>query len=117
MALRIVRQLFRLWLVLSLLWVGAIGTVTWQSQPVEWPGTEVVPHRAKIEPKRETEVIPDWSNVVPLPKLGELSDPEVGFKPPDKDTKKWEATLLSTSNNALPSSLASSWRSFHLYWF
>jgi len=92
MALRIVRQLFRLWLVLSLLWVGAIGTVTWQSQPVEWPGTEVVPHRAKIEPKRETEVIPDWSNVVPLPKLGELSDPEVGFKPPDKDTKKWEAT-------------------------
>jgi len=31
MALRVARGLFRLWLVLSVLWIGAVGIVTWQT--------------------------------------------------------------------------------------
>jgi hypothetical protein len=33
MAFRIARGLFRLWLVLSVLWIGAVGTVTWWTVP------------------------------------------------------------------------------------
>jgi hypothetical protein len=33
MALRVARGLFRLWLVLSLLWIGGVGVVTWQTVP------------------------------------------------------------------------------------
>src|SRR6266566_1180069 len=33
MALRVARGLFRLWLVLSLLWIGGVGIVTWQTFP------------------------------------------------------------------------------------
>ena len=40
MALRIARGLFRLWLVLSVLWIGGVGVVTWRTFPVlpvpEW---------------------------------------------------------------------------------
>jgi hypothetical protein len=31
MAWRIARGLFRLWLVLSVLWIGAVGVVTWRT--------------------------------------------------------------------------------------
>ena len=34
MALRIARGLFRLWLVLSVLWIGGVGVVTWRTFPV-----------------------------------------------------------------------------------
>jgi hypothetical protein len=33
MALRVARGLFRLWLVLSVLWIGGVGYVTWQTFP------------------------------------------------------------------------------------
>jgi hypothetical protein len=33
MALRVVRGLFRLWLVLSVLWIGGVGVVTWRTLP------------------------------------------------------------------------------------
>src|SRR5262245_13036990 len=33
MALRIARGLFRLWLVLSVLWIGGVGVVTWWTFP------------------------------------------------------------------------------------
>jgi hypothetical protein len=33
MALRVARGLFRLWLVLSVLWIGGVGIVAW----LEWP--------------------------------------------------------------------------------
>ena len=33
MALRVARGLFRLWLVLSVLWIGGVGYVTWQTLP------------------------------------------------------------------------------------
>jgi hypothetical protein len=34
MALRVARGLFRLWLILSVLWVGGVGYVTWSKPPV-----------------------------------------------------------------------------------
>ena len=37
MALRVARGLFRLWLVLSVLWISGVGVVTWQTFPVaDW---------------------------------------------------------------------------------
>jgi len=33
MALRVARGLFRLWLVLSALWIGGVGVVTWREYP------------------------------------------------------------------------------------
>jgi hypothetical protein len=33
MAFRVARGLFRLWLVLSVLWIGGVGVVTWQTFP------------------------------------------------------------------------------------
>jgi hypothetical protein len=35
MTLRIARGLFRLWLILSVLWIGGVGYVTWQHFPIE----------------------------------------------------------------------------------
>ena len=35
MALRVARGLFRLWLVLSVLWIGGVGVVTWRTFPEE----------------------------------------------------------------------------------
>jgi hypothetical protein len=37
MALRVARGLFRLWLVLSVLWIGGVGVVTWREYPDEGP--------------------------------------------------------------------------------
>ena len=34
MALRVTRGLFRLWLVLSVLWIGGMGVVTWRTFPL-----------------------------------------------------------------------------------
>jgi H+/Cl- antiporter ClcA len=36
MALRVARGVFRLWLVLSLLWIGGVGFVTWQTFPEDY---------------------------------------------------------------------------------
>jgi hypothetical protein len=36
MALRVARGLFRLWLVLSVLWIGGVGVVTWREYPGDW---------------------------------------------------------------------------------
>jgi hypothetical protein len=38
MALRVARGLFRLWLVLSVLWISGVGVVTWRTFPwiPEW---------------------------------------------------------------------------------
>src|SRR6266545_2014516 len=51
MALRVVRGLFRLWLVLSVLWIGGVGVMTWPAfdpdaylegrpQPIRWSAAE-----------------------------------------------------------------------------
>src|SRR6266566_5004432 len=47
MALRVARGLFRLWLVLSVLWIGGVGVVTWWTlpstpEPILW-GAKPVP--------------------------------------------------------------------------
>jgi hypothetical protein len=34
MALRVARGLFRMWLVLSVLWIGGVGIATWRTFPV-----------------------------------------------------------------------------------
>ena len=48
MALRVARGLFRMWLVLSVLWIGGVGVVTWRKFPVDdWidPATGKPPKR------------------------------------------------------------------------
>jgi hypothetical protein len=35
MAVRVARGLFRLWLVLSMLWIGGVGATTWWTLPVD----------------------------------------------------------------------------------
>ena len=45
MALRVARGLFRLWLVLSVLWIGAVGIVTWQTFP---PDDWIVPDLSQM---------------------------------------------------------------------
>jgi len=43
-ALRVARGLFRLWLVLSVLWIGAVGLATWRiADPAAFVLTEVLP--------------------------------------------------------------------------
>jgi len=54
MALRVARGLFRLWLVLSVLWIGGVGYVTWQTFPEEPWGL----HDPIVEP-RSDEFDPD----------------------------------------------------------
>ena len=39
MALRVARGLFRLWLVLSVLWIVGVGVVTWRT----FPANELLP--------------------------------------------------------------------------
>jgi hypothetical protein len=49
MALRFARGLFRLWLILSVLWIGGVGVVTWWTFPwtPEWAIIEC--ERPKLE--------------------------------------------------------------------
>jgi|SRR6516162_6881968 hypothetical protein len=51
-ALRVARGLFRLWLVLSVLWVGGVGVATWWTFPPEWPGTPVEKQQETEKPLR-----------------------------------------------------------------
>jgi len=36
MALRVARGLFRLWLVLSVVWIGGVALLTWRDYPDGW---------------------------------------------------------------------------------
>jgi hypothetical protein len=64
MALRIARGLFRLWLVLSVLWIVAVGTMTWSQFPAGGlsdadVGLSTSPGVPKFDPsKPSTPVIP-----------------------------------------------------------
>jgi hypothetical protein len=42
MALRVARGLFRLWLVLSVLWIGGVGVVTWWTLPEARPSMDEI---------------------------------------------------------------------------
>jgi hypothetical protein len=62
MALRIARGLFRLWLVLSVLWIGGVGAVTWRAN-----------ERPPLESFLEEQGKPDAPGTTPAPK-NELPD-------------------------------------------
>ena len=47
MVLRVARGLLRLWLFLSVLWIGGVGVVTWRSLPTEY---ELTKGCAPVEP-------------------------------------------------------------------
>jgi hypothetical protein len=48
MVLRVARGLFRLWLVLSVLWIGGVGVVTWQTFPLEDPVRASFPYLCEL---------------------------------------------------------------------
>ena len=50
MVLRVARGLLRLWLFLSVLWIGGVGVVTWRSLPTEY---ELTKGCAPVEPSGE----------------------------------------------------------------
>jgi hypothetical protein len=60
MALRVARGLFRMWLILSVLWIGGVGVVTWRTlplyeTPISW-GAILIPEKAEAErPPWETD--------------------------------------------------------------
>jgi hypothetical protein len=58
MALRVARGLFRLWLVLSVLWIAGVGIMTWQTFPSgpKWVPVEAPPW---AEPAERQEFNPD----------------------------------------------------------
>jgi hypothetical protein len=43
MAIRVARGLFRLWVVISVLWIGGVGTVTWRTFPTNEGVVQLVP--------------------------------------------------------------------------
>jgi hypothetical protein len=47
-ALRVARGLLRLWLVLSVLWIGGVGVVTWQTFPPEIPERASFPYLCEL---------------------------------------------------------------------
>ena len=59
MALRVARGLLRLWLVLSVLWIGGVGTITWPNvQLDDWvlPSGFVLPGEVEAENERRTAI-------------------------------------------------------------
>src|SRR5262245_15704474 len=48
MALRLARGLFRLWLVLTVLWIAGVGVVRWQTFPPEDPVRASLPYLCEL---------------------------------------------------------------------
>jgi hypothetical protein len=65
MALRVVRGLFRLWLVLSVLWIGGVGVMTWPAfDPAKLAATKNSPYTGGFDPDAYLEGRPQpirWS--------------------------------------------------------
>ena len=54
MALRVARGLFRLWLVLSVLWISGVGVVTWREFPEEpWGLNDPMVEEAPSKPRSD----------------------------------------------------------------
>jgi hypothetical protein len=51
MALRFACGLFRLWLILSVLWIGGVGYVTWQEFPEDWGANDPIVEEAPSKPR------------------------------------------------------------------
>ena len=61
MALRVARGLFRLWLVLSVLWIGGVGYVTGQTVPsANSSAVNMEVERLDMELKRQNIEIAPW---------------------------------------------------------
>jgi hypothetical protein len=77
MALRIRRGLSRLWIALSVLWIGGVGVVTWRSLPTKYELTKAfVPVQPSGEPTfdphefalfKRTEVIKSGAEIALIP--------------------------------------------------
>ena len=51
MTLQVARGLFRLWLVLSVLWIGGVGVVTWPAfDPAKLAATKDAPYTGYFDP-------------------------------------------------------------------
>jgi hypothetical protein len=105
MALRIARGLFRLWLVLSVLWIGGVGVVTWRTLPVN---EFVIPSAGRVVPA-PPDNLASWFGI------GRLYTPDGTFDPstasafdPSKpytvlrDKERWEAVRLASVVALLP---------------
>jgi hypothetical protein len=53
MALRFACGLFRLWLILSVLWIGGVGYVTWQEFPEDWGANDPIVEEAPSKPRSD----------------------------------------------------------------
>jgi hypothetical protein len=61
MALRITRGLFRLWVVLSVLWVGGVGVSTWRNLPsTDLPDAPWIKQRTDAAPVDSNPPPPDY---------------------------------------------------------
>jgi hypothetical protein len=67
MALRVARGLFRLWLVLSVLWIGGVDVVTWWTFPVDdWvvvSEKNPPPPGSVIDPKPDPKELPSIADL------------------------------------------------------
>jgi hypothetical protein len=78
--LRVARGLFRLWLVLSVLWIGGVGVVTWQTFPEDWGANDPIVERPSA------------------PSTGMFDD----LIPKHGDKERWEAIRLASVIALLP---------------
>lgn len=88
MARQLARGLFRLWLVASIVWVCAVGAVTWSTLP-------------KVLPPFDQ--LPDQSKLVTDPNLlAQLNDPKLQApKPPFDPSKPYDVVVTAAERNAL----------------
>lgn len=89
MALRLARGLFRLWLVLSVLWIGGVGVVTWLTFPEEPWGL----HDPVVE-QNLPEFDPSKPYVV-LPKGASQADELARAAAGERRSAIWHGSLLA----------------------
>jgi hypothetical protein len=94
MALRVARGLFRLWLVLSVLWIGGVAVVTWRSLPED----------EFILPSERGPAAPStgmFDDLIPKRETVRAFDPS---KPYTKvrEKERWEAVRLASVVALLP---------------
>ena len=88
MALRVARGLFRVWLVLSVLWIGGVGVVTW------W----TLPQDEYVVPSDKDDFIPDPPNFDPSKPRFDPSKPYVVVR----DKERWEAVRYASIVALIP---------------
>jgi hypothetical protein len=90
MALRFARGLFRLWLVLSVLWIGGVGVVTWRTLPDPRPPLESFLEHPERNP-------PPPGYVIDPPSSSQFNPAEyLAFKAAaERRAAIWHASLLA----------------------